>query len=84
MRIQIVGRRTETARPFPREATPITFGLKAIFLVVAIILFIVAVFSDTHEVDLIAVGLAFFAAAFIVEEAGLAPGRRGFGRGNAP
>ena len=61
-----------------------TFGLKAILLLVAIILFIVAVFSDLHELDLIAVGLAFLAAAFIVEEAGVAGTRLGGGRRTSP
>jgi hypothetical protein len=40
-------------------------GLRGILLIVAIILFVVAVFSDTNWSDLIAWGLAAFAASFL-------------------
>ena len=45
-------------------------GLRAILLGVAIVLFVIAVFSDLHQGDLIAWGLAA-AAALLVEELGL-------------
>jgi hypothetical protein len=46
-------------------------GLRVILLALAIVLFVIAVFSDVHQGDLIAWGLAVTAAAFIVEELGL-------------
>ena len=46
-------------------------GLRAILLGVAIVLFVIAVFSDLHQGDLIAWGLAAAAAALLVEELGL-------------
>ena len=47
------------------------FGLRTILLVVAIILFVIAVFSDTSYSDLIAWGLAAFAASFVVGDSTL-------------
>ena len=52
-------------------------GLRTILLAVAIVLFVIAVFSDTHQGDLIAWGLAATAAALVVEELGF--GRMRFG-----
>jgi hypothetical protein len=46
-------------------------GLRAILLGVAILLFVIAVFSDSSYADLIAWGLAATAAALLVEEVGL-------------
>jgi hypothetical protein len=43
-----------------------TLGLRGLLLIVAIILFVVAVFSDTNWSDLVAWGLAAFAASFVV------------------
>lgn len=43
-----------------------TLGLRGLLLIVAIILFVVAVFSDTNWSDLVAWGLAAFAASFLV------------------
>jgi peptidoglycan/LPS O-acetylase OafA/YrhL len=40
-------------------------------LLVAILLFVVAVFSDTNWSDLVAWGLAAFAASFLVGDANL-------------
>jgi peptidoglycan/LPS O-acetylase OafA/YrhL len=54
-------------------------GLRSLLLLVAIILFVVAVFSDTNWNDLVAWGLAAFAAAFLVGDSNLssfASGRR--------
>jgi peptidoglycan/LPS O-acetylase OafA/YrhL len=42
-----------------------TLGLRGILLFVAIILFVIAVFSDTNWTNLIAWGLAAFAASFL-------------------
>jgi len=46
-------------------------GLRGILIIVAIILFIVAVFSDTNWPDLIAWGLAAFAASFLAGDVNL-------------
>jgi hypothetical protein len=46
-------------------------GLRAIPLAVAVVLFLIAVFSDVHQGDLIAWGLLATAAALLVEELGL-------------
>ena len=56
-------------------------GLRGLLLVVAIVLFVIGVFSDLHQGDLICWGLAATAAALVVEELGLntrfgAPARR--------
>jgi len=58
----------------------VTLGLNTILLLVALILFVVAVFSDLHQGDLIALGLACVAAAFLVQEAGVSGVRFGAGR----
>jgi len=51
-------------------------GLRQLLLGLAVVLFVVAVFSDVHYADLIAWGLAAFAAAFLVDELGIGAGRR--------
>ena len=48
-------------------------GLRSILILVAIVLFVVAVFSDTRWADLVALGLACMAASFVVDELGIAP-----------
>ena len=65
--------------PVTREGTVI--GLRGLLLVVAIVLFVIGVFSDVHQGDLICWGLACTAGALLVEELGLntrfgAPARR--------
>ena len=47
-------------------------GLRAVLLVLAVILFVVAALSDDNTADLTAFGLASFAAAFLVDDLGLA------------
>ena len=47
-------------------------GLRGLLLIVAIVLFVISVFSDTHALDLLGLGLACVAAAFVVDELGLA------------
>jgi hypothetical protein len=49
-----------------------TLGLRALLLLLATILFIVAALNNEHASDLISVGLACFAGAFLVEDTGLA------------
>jgi len=54
-------------------------GLRSLLLLVAVILFVAAVFSNTNWSDLVAWGLAAFAASFFVGDANvgsLAGGRR--------
>ena len=46
-------------------------GLRAILLIVAIIFFVIAIFSDTHWTDWVALGLACSAGALLVEELGI-------------
>lgn len=58
-------------------------GLRAILLLVAIILFIVAAVSNgDNSFDFLALALACMAGALLVEELGLGTGRR-FGTGRA-
>lgn len=47
-------------------------GLRTILLLVAVVLFVIAVFSDTKWPDLMAVGLAAFAGAFLTDALGWA------------
>jgi hypothetical protein len=46
-------------------------GLRTILLLVAVVLFVIAVFSDTRWPDLIGLGLAAFAGAFLSDAFGL-------------
>ena len=46
------------------------FGLRGLLLILATILFIVAALNDDNFTDLVSIGLAVFAAAFVVEETG--------------
>ena len=48
------------------------FGLRTILLLVAVVLFVIAVFSDTRWPDMIAIGLAAFAGAFLSDALGYA------------
>lgn len=45
-------------------------GLRGLLLILATILFIVAALNNDNFTDLVAVGLAILAAAFVVEETG--------------
>jgi hypothetical protein len=49
------------------EPRGMNFGLKALLLLLAIVLFIVGALSDENQEDLLFLGLAIFAASFIVE-----------------
>ncbi len=46
------------------------FGLRGLLLLLATILFVVAALNDDNFTDLVSVGLAVLAAAFLVEETG--------------
>jgi hypothetical protein len=45
-------------------------GLRALLLVAAVVCFIIAIFSDVHQGDWIAAGLACSAGAVLVREMG--------------
>ena len=53
-------------------------GLSAILLIAAVVCFIIAIFSDLHQGDWIAIGLACLAGSFSSATwAGIAPSARG-------
>ena len=54
------------------------FTLRTILLLAAVVLFVVALMSDENYSDLLALGLAAFAGAWLVDELGV--GTRTFGR----
>ena len=45
-------------------------GLRALLMLVALVFFVIAIFSDLHQGDFIAAGLALVAAAFLVTDMG--------------
>jgi hypothetical protein len=48
------------------------FGLRTILLLAAVVLFVIAVFTDENWSDLVALGLAAFAGAFLSDALGYA------------
>lgn len=53
-------------------------GIRSILLLVAVVLFVVAAMSDKNAGDLLAFGLAAFAASFLVGDGGVGlGGKRG-------
>jgi hypothetical protein len=54
----------------PRRGTLVKLGLRSILLLVAVILFVVAIFADKNAVKWLAAGLAVFAGAFLLGEMG--------------
>lgn len=46
-------------------------GIRGLLLAVAVVLFVIAIFSDVHQGDLIAAGLAVVAGAFLAGELGI-------------
>ena len=48
----------------------VKLGLRSILLLVAVILFVVAIFADKNAVKWLAAGLAVFAGAFLLGEMG--------------
>ena len=48
------------------------FGLRTILLLAAVVLFVIAVFTDENWADLVALGLAAFAGAFLSDALGYA------------
>ena len=51
-----------------------SWSLKSLLILIAVIVFIVAAIGVKVDINLIALGLAFFAAAFIVPERNLRQG----------
>jgi hypothetical protein len=72
--LRLKGRRLS---PFGAEDLPVLakgdpmIGLRGLLLVVAIILFLIGAFSDVHQGDFIACGLAVATAGLLVEELGI-------------
>ena len=54
-----------------------TFGVRTILLLAAVLLFVIALFSNENYSDLLALGLAAFAGAFLSDALGWAD--RSFG-----
>ena len=54
-----------------------SFGLRTILLLAAVVLFVIAIFTDDNWSDLVALGLAAFAGAFLADALGWAD--RSFG-----
>jgi hypothetical protein len=53
------------------------YGLRTLLLLAAVVLFVIALFSDANYADLLALGLAAMAASFVVDDLGIAiPGQR--------
>jgi hypothetical protein len=48
-----------------------TIGLRALLLLVAAVLFLVAALSDENQGDLLAIGLMVMALGFVVDDLGL-------------
>ena len=56
----------------PLQGETMNLGLRTILLLVAVVLFVLAVFSDTRWPDFIGLGLAAFAGAFLSDALGFA------------
>jgi hypothetical protein len=52
-------------------------GLGSILCIAAVVLFVIAFLSDDNYGDMLALGLAAFAASFVVDTLGLGKGRMG-------
>ena len=51
-------------------------SLRVLLLAGAVLLFVLALFSDTRASDFLTIGLALFAAAFLVDDLGIGKRRR--------
>ena len=58
------------------------FGVRTILLLAAVVLFVIAVFSTENYADLLALGLAAFAGAFLSDALGYADRTFGNTRGD--
>lgn len=61
----------ETGYSVFEKGVRMRLGLRAILLIVAILLFVLAVILDENQFDLVALGLAALAGALLVGELGL-------------
>jgi hypothetical protein len=52
-------------------------GIRSLLLIVAVVLLVLAAIVDDNSFDLLALGLAAFAAAFVVDDLGLGTARVG-------
>jgi hypothetical protein len=59
-------------------------GVRTILLLVAVVFFVLAVFSDTRWPDMIGIGLAAFAGAFLSDALGYADRTFGTRRDTTP
>jgi hypothetical protein len=66
----------DRTRPAQAEEEPVNIGLRAILLLAAAVVFVVAIFVDENALKWIAAGLALFVAAFFVSEGGVGGRRR--------
>jgi hypothetical protein len=65
------------ARTILDRKAGMNIGLRSILILAAVILFIIAIFVDENWTDLVALGLAAFAASFVADDF---VGGGGFGR----
>ena len=49
-----------------------SFGLRTILLLVAVVLFVIGIFAEEHYADILTLGLAAFAGAFLSDALGWA------------
>ena len=47
-----------------------SLGVRMILLIAAVVCFIIAIFTDLHQGDWIAIGLALFAGSYLVADLG--------------
>ena len=67
--------------PRERRTVNVNFGLRTLMLLVATLLFLFAVFSDTKQGDLVSWGLAVFAFSYLIGDLGW---DRRYGSSNRP
>ena len=66
----------------PLQGDSMNLGFRTILLIAAVVLFVIAVFSDERWADLVALGLAAFAGAFLSDAMGWADRTVNSSRGN--
>ena len=47
-----------------------TLGLRVLLLIAAVVCFVIAIFTDLHQGDWIAIGLALFSGSYLVADLG--------------
>ena len=66
----MIGRANLRDVPRERRTVNVNFGLRTLLLLVATLLFLVAVFSDTNQGDWLSWGLAVFAFSYVIGDLG--------------